>query len=804
MKKIFFVLIVFGIFSFLSEDSYAFEDAPIEYRNNQPDLSMKWNVDKRFPTTGPYLKKTLSQSIYYDLNSQISKYKLPANIGESVQIPLYLNVDNVNYYYFALQYDKSKLMYRPFWAGVRNNFQKIDFQKFKMDINQLSLKTQTNENASDFELTLDKKFVYSERDLDWNPNKEQTTLTIRRVRKEQNTEKINITFGSVYFYGEGYFQGPWGFWDGTYAYRLFEPGQWTNKSYGTEYNQEEFRSNTPLYYYRTKPEGDINPFSITLEEDKTKAKLKNVDLYVGDNFDPNSVIESVQDADGNKIRAEDIDYYYIDEVKTKRLDTSKPGQHKVRVVVQNGQKQWVYSNTATVTVKNALTAEPAPQTTSLGIDTSKIDYSKFVKNVKLGDQVLSSDQYKVELINSLTTDTVGTKTAKIRITLKSDASKIVEIDVPVEVGWGNSVVYGSYDYGTNGRTSAAFTLYTESTPTIVASQGQNDDNLAIHSNFPNQQYYTFNWFNLSNKQILKIDESNNGDKYIKASGNELKKDKLKEWGTAQNQAVNYGDIVRAWQTETGKNWLYENEQKQAYNDAKKAVYYEITTSGYRPLHFNQLTPKTGKIPIYSTNIYLDEHVKDYIDLKGYSNIDVKGFVEYPDTTSSGDKRAKILVEETLTTGKKVQYEYEVTINVEPGTLTYTVPKTLTFKEFSKSKSEQIVQRKYSGSLGLLIKDNRGSNKQGNWTLTAKASSDLKGIAPYLIYRNEKGVDSYLNGSAVPVYTQDKQVSATEPLEVEVSNKWKSTDGILLKVPSKNNLASQEYSTTITWNLVEGP
>lgn len=451
-----------------------------------------------------------------------------------------------------------------------------------------------------------------------------------------------------------------------------------------------------------------------------------------------------------------------------------------------------------------LTADALPQTAYLGMDSSKFDYSKFVKNVKLGDQVLSSDQYKVELINSLTTDTVGTKTAKIRITLKSDASKTVEIDVPVEVGWGNSVVYGSYDYVANGRTSAAFTLYTESTPTIVASQGQNDDNLAIHSNFPNQQYYTFNWFDLSNKQILKIDESNNGDKYIKASGNELKKDKLKEWGTAQNQAVNYGDIVRAWQTETGKNWLYENEQKQAYNDAKKAVYYEITTSGYRPLHFNQLTPKTGKIPIYSTNIYLDEHVKDYIDLKGYSNIDVKGFVEYPDTTSSGDKRAKILVEETLTTGKKVQYEYEVTINVEPGTLTYTVPKTLTFKEFSKSKSEQIVQRKYSGSLGLLIKDNRGSNKQGNWTLTAKASSDLKGIAPYLIYRNEKGVDSYLNGSAVPVYTQDKQVSATEPLEVEVSNKWKSTDGILLKVPSKNNLASQEYSTTITWNLVEGP
>lgn len=110
---------------------------------------------------------------------------------------------------------------------------------------------------------------------------------------------------------------------------------------------------------------------------------------------------------------------------------------------------------------------------------------------------------------------------------------------------------------------------------------------------------------------------------LKQMGKELKKDKLKEWGTAQNQVVNYGDIVRAWQTETSKNWLYENEQKKAYNDSGKSVYYEITTSGYRPLHFNQLTTKTGKISIYSTNQYLDEHITDYIDLKGYSNISVK-------------------------------------------------------------------------------------------------------------------------------------------------------------------------------------
>lgn len=563
---------------------------------------------------------------------------------------------------------------------------------------------------------------------------------------------------------------------------------------GNSHPEKLFNENTNAIFYKS-----ISP-KLNFEVEKgTDIKVSSIgdSSFLSYNTNDCKVIWYIDNA---------LSQYVGTDINVKTNNLSE-GVHSLTPVISYKGKQdrGFFGNlTINVNVYKSLTAEPASPTTSLGIDISKLDYSKFVKNVKLRNQVLSSDQYKVELINSFATDTVGTKTAKVRITLKSDTSKTEEVDVPVEVGWGNSVVYGSYDYYLNGRTLAAFTLYTESTPTIVASQGQSDDNLAIDAKFPNKQYYTFTWFKLADRWTLKIDEWNNGDKFIKARGNELKKDKLKEWGTDQNQAVNYGDIVRAWQTETGKNWLYENEQKQAYNDDKESVYYEITTSGYRPLHFNQLTPKTGKIPIYSTNKYLDEHVKDYIDLKGYSNIDAKEFVEYPDTTSSGDKRAKILVEETLTTGKKVQYIYEVTINVEPGTLTSTVPKTLTFKEFSKSKSEQIVQRKYSGSLGLLIKDNRGSNKQGNWTLTAKASSDLKGIAPYLIYRNEKGVDSYLNGSAVPVYTQDKQVSATEPLEVEVSNKWKRTDGILLKVPSKNNLAIQEYSTTITWNLVEGP
>ncbi|EIB6519548.1 hypothetical protein K9D97_002130 [Enterococcus faecalis] len=490
-------------------------------------------------------------------------------------------------------------------------------------------------------------------------------------------------------------------------------------------------------------------------------------------------------------------------------DNSKTGNTtgtiQVREKLVNGNYVY-YDYEVSFTVKDDLKiiANPNKQTLNLGSDFSKVSPYDLVTDVKLGNQTLAKDDYTVSVQNTVSTDTVGDKTTKVLITYKKDQSKTLSLDVPVNVMWGNSVVYGGYDYGGDGRTTAAFTLNTGTSPFITASQGgTRDDNEAIHSNFSNEKYYMFDWFDFSNEQMLLMNEDNNGTKYIQANGDDLKKDKLKEWGTNQKQIVNYGDIVRAWQAESSKNWLYENEQKNSYNMGKKSVYYEITKEGYKTLHLNHLETKTPSIPIYSTEEYLDEHISDYIDLKGYPNISVKEFSQYPNTKASGQQKGKIIVEETLTTGKKVQYEYEITFTIGDGTLTYSVPKTLTFKEFAKSKSEQVIQRKYSGDLGLEISDNRGEGKQGNWRLTAQVSQSEE-LSPYLIFRDDSLQDKYLNQGATEIYSQAKQSNPTEPLNVEVSGQWTKDTGILLKVPSNNTLSSKQYASTITWNLVEGP
>ena len=110
---------------------------------------------------------------------------------------------------------------------------------------------------------------------------------------------------------------------------------------------------------------------------------------------------------------------------------------------------------------------------------------------------------------------------------------------------------------------------------------------------------------------------------------------------------------------------------------------------------------------------------------------------------------------------------------------------------------------YSGDLGLKISDNRGQGKQGNWRLTAQVNQSEE-LSPYLIFRDGTSQDKYLNQGAVEIYSQAKQSNPTEPLNVEVSGQWTKDTGILLKVPPKNNLSSESYTSTITWNLVEGP
>ncbi|NVS14544.1 bacterial Ig-like domain-containing protein [Listeria monocytogenes] len=338
------------------------------------------------------------------------------------------------------------------------------------------------------------------------------------------------------------------------------------------------------------------------------------------------------------------------------------GKIKVKEKLSNGEYVYYeYEVNFEVEDDRVITADGVSTSIPLGTNFDNVSPYDLVKDVKLGNLSLAKDEYQVSVQNTVSTDTVKDKTAKVLVTYKKDTSKTLSLDVPVKVLWGNSVVFGGYDYGGNGRTTAAFTLNTDSSPFITATQGgTSDDNSDIHSNFANKQYYTFNWFDLSNKQSILMTEDNMGTKYLKANGNDLKKDKLKEWGTNQIQEVNYGDIVRAWQLESNKNWLYEDEIRNSYNMRKNSVYYEITQTGYKPLFVNQANINKRTISIDETDEEIENKIEESIELPDGTNAK---FIEHPSREKQGESNGIIRVSQTLASGKTIEYDYTAPFEV---------------------------------------------------------------------------------------------------------------------------------------------
>lgn len=474
-------------------------------------------------------------------------------------------------------------------------------------------------------------------------------------------------------------------------------------------------------------------------------------------------------------------------------------------ISENNQPSYVLNNSLiaqTEPIADNLAAEPISQTVSVGKVLSSINLKNFVKNVKLGSTLLSSSQYNVSLIdNNLDFNHVGNEIAKVRITLVSDTSKTVDVDVPIDIFWGNTIV--AKDNIFSKIVASVSMLDNNGTPYLVADEGDGFYSMASLGSRPYIKFYKQN-LNTPSESISYTTVNQTPISLMNLWNSQLK---------PINSSLVYGDVISFTVfkfSDTSVNykgantWVSRNEKLVKETEGYAEAYYELTISGLNLLRVNQLNTNTIDVPIFSTKEYLDEHVSELVDVKGFPNIKVKGFSEYPKTTIVGQQEGKVIVEETLSTGKIVQYEYEVKVIIGEGTLKLSVPQTLMFNSFSKSKSDQIVQRETSKNLGLVINDSRGENFQGNWKLTAQISNASDGMSDYLVYRNKKGDESYLSGSAVPIYIQDKQTSVSEPLKIDVSGMWENDEGILLDIPSKNNLHSRSYSTTITWDLVEGP
>lgn len=294
----------------------------------------------------------------------------------------------------------------------------------------------------------------------------------------------------------------------------------------------------------------------------------------------------------------------------------------------------------------------------LGTNIDGINLKDFIKTVRYDDQVLTEDKYEVEALSSFQTTSVFPQTAKLRVYLIEDPTIAAITHVDIDIKWGDTVAMGGLETFVN-RTTAAFTLHPGVSKFITVSRGYRNDRSQINKGFAGEKYYSFDWFDLSSTNALHLKTSLNGDQHMEANGDEVDDEALKKWTT---QPVNNGDIVRAWIAEK-KLYLLGNGQEQLTKDDTADNYYEITDQGFKQLNINQLIPVKQSIDYGLSPSELDLNVSKYLDTSEYENMEVKRFINYPNTHVSGDTSGIIQVEETTENGKKITYDYTIPFTV---------------------------------------------------------------------------------------------------------------------------------------------
>lgn len=314
---------------------------------------------------------------------------------------------------------------------------------------------------------------------------------------------------------------------------------------------------------------------------------------------------------------------------------------------------------------NELEVETKTADIPLGTNVSDINPQDFIESVKLEGVKLSENEYTTKVTNNPKTTQVGSRTIKIEVTPKVDEPKKVEVEEAINILWGSTLVAKDV---TQTSTDASISLLhnkISGKPILNANEG-NGFSSAIER--------------LTVRPILNIYRSREENLILRAHYNTIytpQEDLAQRWnGLFSKTEINYGDVVGFQvlpddpdESYFGKNtFVSRNNELVTETVGYEWAYYELTTSGYRLMHFNQLIINNDqKVKLNTSKEEMNRNISNFIILSKHieNPNDFRMEFESVDTTSSGNKKSTINVYETLESGGEFKTTYEVTYTVNP-------------------------------------------------------------------------------------------------------------------------------------------
>lgn len=248
-----------------------------------------------------------------------------------------------------------------------------------------------------------------------------------------------------------------------------------------------------------------------------------------------------------------------------------------------------------------------PQKVVVGTDAATLDVKNFVQ-VKEGEVI--------GFVEKPNTNKIGEQKVKVETKDRLGNKKVTE--VPVEVIYGDSIMFFGTSYGGTNVKSVVTLNHEEKKFSTTDSEGP------MHTSFKDEKYMAMAVYDKDGKEKKEVT--------VKASEN------TKGFAAQFNgMAFEYGDIVKIYQKEFDRFKVYK---KNEFIDAKygvNEVFFKVTAQGFEQMGAQQEVKAKPQTVVVGTEIEkLD--AKNFVELKGG---EVVGFAEKPNTTKIGKQTVKV-------------------------------------------------------------------------------------------------------------------------------------------------------------------
>ncbi|WP_242262104.1 putative mucin/carbohydrate-binding domain-containing protein [Bacillus cereus group sp. BfR-BA-01453] len=266
-----------------------------------------------------------------------------------------------------------------------------------------------------------------------------------------------------------------------------------------------------------------------------------------------------------------------------------------------------------------------PQKVVVGTDAATLDAKNFVE-IKDGEVI--------GFVEKPITTKIGEQKVKIETKDRFGNKQVTE--VPLEVTYGDSIVYVGY----NNEIASVVTLKHEEKKLHATDMDEQ-----IHEYFDKEQYMG----------ITLYDQNGKEKKHVTAEGQETSKNFAEQVNGLQFE---YGDVVKVFHAEPDRLKWYQNNNFAGQGEKKgaKELFFKVTAKGFERIETQQEVKAVPQKVVIGTD-------SETLDAKKFVEVndgEVVGFVGKPDTTTIGKQTVRVETKDRFGNKKVTEVPMEVT------------------------------------------------------------------------------------------------------------------------------------------------